>query len=349
MGTVYAKFFSILFFILCYSNCFSQIISGVVLDGKSNQPLQGASIYFDNTTIGVISDAQGKFEIEGRKGLKTNLVISFIGYKTLMLNNFELQGRSSFYLYESKNVLGEVVLDVKNGWSRELKLKEFKKHYLGESKNGLSCEIINEEDIILKYNLNTRKLTAKARNPILIKNNNLKYLVSVDLRDFEVHYTFVSRNKKNLRWDEVYYSGAIFFKPIDIEPSKSTAIKRKNSFFGSYLHFMRSLASEKLIKNGYKIYKEGIPIITRGTTEDRERNYIKVVSVDGMNEVKIIIEGRVEVLYKDQIQSSLESFAPVFYIDNYGNHSPADKVRFGGDFGEQRIGDILPLDFLLAE
>ena len=33
---------------------FAQEIFGIILDGNTNNPIEGASIYFDNTTIGTI-------------------------------------------------------------------------------------------------------------------------------------------------------------------------------------------------------------------------------------------------------------------------------------------------------
>jgi len=34
-------------------------------------------------------------------------------------------------------------------------------------------------------------------------------------------------------------------------------------------------------------------------------------------------------------------------IDAFGNHSPIRRVKFGGDFGNERMGDALPMDFLM--
>jgi len=51
------------------------------------------------------------------------------------------------------------------------------------------------------------------------------------------------------------------------------------------------------------------------------------------------------IIYKEGKESSIESQIGTFYIDNYGNYSPVDKIRFGGEMGQQRMGDALPLDF----
>jgi len=60
------------------------------------------------------------------------------------------------------------------------------------------------------------------------------------------------------------------------------------------------------------------------------------------------LKDRFSVIYKNKERSYLDSQASKFYIDSFGNHSPPEAVRFGGDFGKQRMGDSLPLDFLLT-
>jgi hypothetical protein len=60
----------------------AQRLSGTVLDKKNNQPLSGASIYINNTTIGVISDSRGIFKLNKIPAGQIDLVISYVGYKT---------------------------------------------------------------------------------------------------------------------------------------------------------------------------------------------------------------------------------------------------------------------------
>ena len=330
----------ILFFLI--SNiCFSQVITGVILDGNSNNPIDGASIYFDNTTIGTASNEKGEFTLEYNRNIPTPLIVSFIGYKTQIFKNLSTNEEMIIYLYQSKEVLDEVILIHKDAWSRKLKLKEFIKHYLGESLNGKASEILNKDDIIIKYNKNKKQLTAYAKAPIVIKNNNLKYLIIVELDHFEVNYLSVSRNKKRLILDYVYYSGAVFYKSLKKKPSDKTLQIRKEAYEGSTLHFMRALAQKKLNKEGYRIYKGNYPV--------NPKKFIKVFPIENSNSVYVKLSDKLNILYKRLKQSSVESLADEFYIDHFGNHTPPETVRFGGDLGKQRMGDALPLNFLIIE
>ena len=335
-------------FLLIANIIFSQKISGIVLDGVTNQPLEGASVFFNNTAIGTTTNYNGEFSIEHNKKLKTHLIISFIGYKTQtsLLENYSVEKKLKIYLYESRSVLNEIVLSSDNDWSiddddwpRELKLKEFKKNYLGESKNGKSCSIINEKDIILSYNSKKKKLIAITKGPIYIKNENLKYLISVELQHFEVNYSRVSKNKKHINVDYVFYSGNNFFKSLENKPTISTINMRKETYFGSTLHFMRALSSNELIKEGYQIYYDGLQVVPK--------KYIKITPMDNLNNVGVRLKDKLDIIYDFEKQSSIKSLVKDFYIDSFGNHFPIEKVKFGGDLGEQRMGDALPLDYLL--
>ena len=55
-------------------------IDGIVLD-KSGQPLNGASVFCQNTTIGTLSKSDGSFHLRLANG-GYDLVISYTGYET---------------------------------------------------------------------------------------------------------------------------------------------------------------------------------------------------------------------------------------------------------------------------
>jgi len=82
----------------------TQKMSGVVVDANG-EPVIGASVMAVGTSIGTITDFDGKFTIEAAKGAK--LQISYIGYKTL-----EMAGANDMKvtLHEDNELLEEVVV-----------------------------------------------------------------------------------------------------------------------------------------------------------------------------------------------------------------------------------------------
>ncbi|MBT8259427.1 MAG: carboxypeptidase-like regulatory domain-containing protein [Bacteroidia bacterium] len=316
----------------------AQEIQGVVRDGDTNLPLESASVYFDNTTIGTITDNKGAFSLEWNPEINSSLIISYLGYESIRMGEFDTEAINEIYLFESENVLDEVVLYGDDGWSRELKINEFRKHYLGDSFNGKSCEILNEDDLILHYDKRRKRLTAKSAAPIEIINRGLQYQVTADLKSFEINYNFVSKNKKRLNVNYVYYAGANFYRSLQKQPTKITIEKRVNTYNGSVLHFMRSLSKQNLRNEGFRIYV--------GNSEVHPRRSIKIRKIEDSNGVYVSLKDRLNIIYRGSRQSSVESFVDEFFIDSFGNHSPTEDVRFGGDLGEQRMGDTLPLDYV---
>lgn len=339
-------------FILLFSiNSFSQKnygivldkVYGVVLDGETKEPLVGASVYFNNTTLGASTNNKGEFSLYVRKKIKTPLVVSFIGYISLPKEDVSVNKKLTFYLYKSNNLLNEAVINTNDGWSRNIKMNEFLKHFLGNTVNGRACEVKNKEDVLLRYNKTTKQLTAQSDVPIIVKNPNLGFLISVELKHFEVNYSYVSKNNKTRTFDKTYYSSTNFFKSVD--ESSKTINKRKKTYKGSLLHFMRALSKNKLLRNGYELDEEGHyrNIYTKFVNPKR---YIEIQETDSLG-VKVHLKRKLKIVYKNGGRSMVESLVDAFFIDSFGNHSPIDKVIFEGDLGNQRIGDTLPLDFLL--
>ncbi len=329
----------LLILLFVFGNSFSQTISGIVLDGVTEKPLEGASVFFHKTSIGTTTNSKGEFTIEHRKDLNTPLVISFMGYQMSISEGSSFENRTKFYIYESSFVLDEVILDSNDNWSYELKLKEFKKHYLGETKNGRSCKLLNEEDLRLKFNKKTKRLTARATAPIYIRNENLKYLILVELQHFEVNYKHVSKNKKNLDLDYVSYAGINYFQSLQKNLSPTVQKNREQAYLGSSIHFMRALSSNELNEDEFSIYSNGKKV--------KPKKYISIFPIGIQNSVKVQLRGKLYISYKEGKESSIDSQVGTFYIDNYGNYSPVDKIRFGGEMGRQRMGDALPMDFMI--
>src|SRR6188768_3874729 len=67
--------------LVSYSQANYFVITGKVTNADSKLPLQGASVFAENTTIGTATDAEGNFKLYLPNGGYT-LVITFTGYNT---------------------------------------------------------------------------------------------------------------------------------------------------------------------------------------------------------------------------------------------------------------------------
>ncbi|AUC82695.1 carboxypeptidase-like regulatory domain-containing protein [Lacinutrix sp. Bg11-31] len=328
-------------FILSFLTSIAQELKGVVLNEKTNEPIFGASVYFDNTSIGTTTNFDGEFYINLKQHISTPLVVSFVGFKTEIHSVKNFESKKTFKLEVDLNVLSEVVLESRDEWSREFKLKEFRREFLGRSEFGKKCVILNEEVLVLNFERETKQLIVSAKAPVIVKNESLDYVLTYDIEDFYINYDIKIKGRKNLEKLSktvtfMSYSGTTFFENIDSGKHKLALLNREKAYKGSTLHFMRSIASNSLNEENFQIFKN--------STKREPSRHIRILKNDSLNITKVAITSKLDVLC-DGNRSSVESKVESFEIDNQGNHSPIDKVIFSGFMGNQRIGDVLPLDY----
>lgn len=75
----------ILILLFLYNTIYSQTLTGLVKDSKTNDNLEGVSILVKDTNIGTYSDSLGKFSLKLKEGLY-NIRFSYIGYKDTIIN-----------------------------------------------------------------------------------------------------------------------------------------------------------------------------------------------------------------------------------------------------------------------
>ncbi|WP_026706278.1 carboxypeptidase-like regulatory domain-containing protein [Flavobacterium soli] len=362
MKKSYKKF---LLFLILLSNITvqSQLIEGTILDSKTKETLPGATVYLDGTTISTITDTNGYFKIN-TKGNNATLVVSFIGYSTYRLDNplQYVNKKLKVMLVEESISLDEVVVG-KGPFSRKQMMKVFREQFLGESKAGRSCKILNEDDIVLYYDVSTNTLNASARNPLKIINKHLDYEVNFDLEELIVQYNYKSLDKFNQ--SRSYFSGTTFYK--DMSKNNRADKKRRETFYGSATHFALTVANEAWEKEDIRLFVEGWPV--------NPKDYFKVKDTLGVKQVTLIKEPQKEVkdftldkspsnnvtftdkgktklvkvnfniLYKKEHQSIVEFVDKVIYVDENGNYSPIYGILYGGYIGTLKAGNMLPIDY----
>ncbi|MES2796631.1 MAG: TonB-dependent receptor [Bacteroidota bacterium] len=98
---------SLLFFLACTEfsgSVFGQkSITGTVSEEETNLPLFGASIYWENTTVGTKSKFDGHFTLTEYGG-KPSLIISFIGYEKMIILNDKLPANRNLDIKLRKSI-----------------------------------------------------------------------------------------------------------------------------------------------------------------------------------------------------------------------------------------------------
>ena len=221
-------------------------VTGRVTDSTSKEPLRGASVFAQNTTLGTVTNAQGEFSLTLKSG-GYDLIISFSGYQTQTKRIAGDEGKLQIELARDERALTEVVIqtsnEVKDGWEKYGNF--FIENFIGATPNAAGCKIENPEVLKFYYLKRSDKIRVLATEPIAITNKalgyNLRYLLD----------SFVYYNKTNIST----YRGFCLFTEMegtDIE-KKKWADNRKKAYNGSVLQFARSYYDSTLAADGWLI------------------------------------------------------------------------------------------------
>ncbi len=334
------------FFVFFTITSYSQTISGTIFD-ENKVPLDGVTVYFDGTTISSITTNDGKYSFDFSKKINVTLVIRALGYETVFVANPFETNDQKIYLSVKKEALREIVI-TKKQFSRAQLLNVFREQFLGKSKAGKTCKILNEDKINLEYDYDAFYLYADAYEPIQIENSFLGYKVQYELLNFNVRF-----NQKSIDYDAVMSSlvmGNTLF--TEIENNSKLKKVRDDAYFGSSVHFFKNLSENNWGKSKFLLFF--------GKFQDDPKYYFRVTNEGDLKKVEVLYNNVKNVfipkpvpefysdfnlLFKNRKQSKVIFTTTLFYVDRYGNFTENDKIFFGGDIGAKRVGDMLPTNY----
>jgi hypothetical protein len=241
-------------------------IEGVVVDATTNSLLPGASVFFNNSSKGQFADAEGKFVFNNISIDNNELVVSYLGYKTLIakLNlKPDVHPRLLIKLLPDTVALAEVIIAATRDaeWLKNFEL--FNNEFLGQTPTAKLCRILNPS--VLRFNNKDGKLFIRANEPIRIENQALGYWISVSIEngiiDPKDKYAFI------------FYTRFDPMEPADDRQKIRWEVNRLRSYLGSQKHLFKSLI-------GHNSYHQGFDIFQNPTTElSLEGNEVKAKSV----------------------------------------------------------------------
>lgn len=220
-------------------------VSGTVKDSATNEPLSGASVFCQNTTLGTATNKQGEYSL-GLKSGGYDLIFSYTGYQTQTIRVTD-NNRIEVLLVKEEKSLGEVVLrnsnEVTDGLSKYGEF--FLSHFIGTTPNAQNCTVQNPEVLKFFYYKRSNKLKVLAEQPLLVSNKALGYEMRYQLDSFVYYYNT----------DIDTYRGYCLYSEMEGSDSlkKVWTNNRKKAFTGSKLHFLRSYYDSTLTDDGWVI------------------------------------------------------------------------------------------------
>ena len=341
--------------------------SGTVYDKATNQPISDVYVSFNGTTAYDITDNSGKFELKFAQRLNTQLVFSHIAYYVVIIENPFDEFPEEIYMEQKFNMLGDVIVNAGidiDPFTREQKLIAFREQFLGQTPSGRSCKIMNENDIELRYNVQTNTLSASSDQPVVVINEYLGYQISFTLLDFKVEYATVQQN--SVSENDVFYATRTHtladvlrqnsYSPLnskdarlsyfavislftDLSPNDVRIKRRRDEVYNrSSTFFFKNLVNNTLNDAGFEISK-GKATIDSGwyTTQD-------TISLKMVRLIPVDTELKINVLYQ-RGKSDITFNTDTLLVDYYGNIDKFDKVVFTGLMGQSRAGNMLPFDY----
>jgi hypothetical protein len=332
-------------------------VSGTVVDAETKLPLQGASVFAQNTTIGGVTKEDGSFKLSLGKG-GYELVISFTGYSSERRNIDATADQSlTIELKKEDKSLSEVVVmasnEVKDGWEKYGDF--FLDRFIGTTPLSDSCILLNPEVLKFHYYKRSDKLKVLATEPLLIANKSLGYNLRYALDSFVYYY------KTNLN----SYKGNCLYQPMEGDAVQQATWKeaRENVYHGSRLHFLRAYYDSTLKQEGFTVdmlsstdFKKFNRLINPydttyylvdDSTQDVELWFPKKVSITYNKQ-------RPEAQYLQQMSLPADVRVQISYVDL----TDAILIRQNGYFLDQRswisqgywswknLSDQLPYDYL---
>ena len=141
-----------LFFITQLFSQATYTVAGKVIDKDTRLPLQGASVFAQNTTFGVATTADGNFTLKLPNG-GYELVVTYTGYETesIRISNATADNNLLIELKPQEKSLQEVSVvfttEVKDGWEKYGQF--FTENFIGTSEFSKQTHIKNPE--VLKF------------------------------------------------------------------------------------------------------------------------------------------------------------------------------------------------------
>lgn len=319
---------------------YGQVISGTVVDKKTNEKIPFVAIYFNGTFVGTTSNNDGEFSLDVSQNASMPLSVSSMGYESLTLDDYLKKEPLIIYLVAKEFDVDEVVVSAKSLLrKRKANLRLFKKEFLGSSANASGCKIVNEDDIYFNYETDNDTMKAFTKKPLLIKNWALGYSITYYLDMFEYY-----KETKSF----VYKGNSIFEEEMTRPGEANRKIyeaKRKEAYLGSRMHFLRSLWADDLENAGFHLTNSVNKIVSyndiviqeAGNVQDKHNQYMKYISYPLP----------ITIIYNNFAVSTMTPLNQRVYIDRVGLDVPG--VFWEGEMLRKRVGDSLPYEYKLND
>jgi hypothetical protein len=265
-------------------------VTGKIMSADIQIPLPNASVFLSNATFGTSSGTDGTFTMRNVKPGQYELVVTYVGYdtyyQTIMVGTGTLNLDIQMHL--KSTTLNEVSI-VRHPFSQE-NFNKFFKDFVGDSPNAKLCKVVNPRAMDLVYISVDKILAGHSDDFLTIENRALGYRVKYLINEFKSDYiNYV-----------ISYEGKVLYE--ELKGSKSQMAKwrkkREEAYYGSNMHFLRSLKNNELDAQGFVIRQ-----LIRKPNPERPP--------------QLVVEHNIEKFYNQQNRDSLNYWKGLANLPKY--------------------------------
>ena len=331
-------------------------IAGEVLDASNGAGLPNVNVFLDGTTLGVASDKEGFFVIRNVPRGAYELVVSMVGYErqVVKLEVFEEKNYELTVMLKPVAIeIGTVEVTAKDPVEWKKNFEEFRKKFLGETKNANACVIQNPE--VMDFRTNGDLLEIAYHVSLTVENRALGYRIEFLLEQFRSDGVMLQYSAKT-RFEDI--------QPTGEDEYKQWQENRKRAYAGSCKHFLTALIRGTSYAEGFRV--QSVPSLRLRTNFRRSIDLVKLVQDTRYGfQKKLSFADFLEITYL------LEPAEPAFQfavnaqghpltrqvswlqmnrltalIDVNGNILEPFSLKKAGYWAFERIADLLPTDYV---
>jgi hypothetical protein len=337
-------------------------ISGTVKSQVDLDPIAGAQIFLNGSTIGTLSDGDGHFTLSGIPEGAHDLIVQSLGFEsvTSLIRTDQLEDQYSFVMKEKVYNLDEITVKP-NSQDWKYNFEQFRKMFIGVGPFSKNTKIKNKEVVNFDFDLDNRTLNAFAYETIEVENKDLGYRIFFFLESFEIDY-------KSGRF---FFYGQTFFEEMSSRRKKTRnkwKENREKAYLGSFAHFTKSLIDQKIVENGFVVkaekrdddarylYTDTVPqsqFFHQVDSSYYEYNFVNFLNITYKNEYEDItylysiakpFDSNPRLL-SDYQNSSITLISDSVLVDRSGFILDPTSILFDGYWAFEKLSDMLPLTY----
>jgi hypothetical protein len=258
------------------------VIHGSVVDDSTGLPVINGSIYLNRTTVETTSNNIGEFTMEAPGIYSGELIVTAAGYECISYKLDISSTTHKFYKFKLIKKKYQKDIIVLPDIIRRKELEYFRHALLGITEEADGCVIENLASVYFVKTEDRNITYAFADTPLIIINKLLGYEIAYDLIEF---------GDDKIKGS--YFSGSCRYR--EIGNKKQFTKRRQKNYYGSTMHFYRSLINGNLYEQGFSIFEIKKP--------KDSADFVRYISHTFINPDSIVAINPLNILFIDSISN----------------------------------------------